>query len=101
MRGRAKRELSALRSSSTAFGEYSKGNDGERIPLYCVDVKLGLSFIAAHIRATTHPINVHPRKRFRRNMAVKFSFPLSLATQVGIKYITIKNKINTPITFKL
>jgi hypothetical protein len=40
MRGRAKRELSALRSSSTAFGGYSKGNDGERIPSILSYVKL-------------------------------------------------------------
>jgi len=42
----------------------------------------------AQIKAATHPMNVHPRKKF--NVVIPFLCTLSCPTIAGIKYSIIK-----------
>jgi len=47
---------------------------------------IGTSFFAAQTRATTHPIIVHPKKKFRRRMEVVSRLLRAKAMIVGRKY---------------
>ena len=47
---------------------------------------IGTSFFAAQTRATTHPIIVHPKKKFRRRMEVMSRLLRAKAMIVGRKY---------------
>jgi hypothetical protein len=54
---------------------------------------MGTSVFTAQIKATTHPITVHPRRRFNSRIAVMSRLLRARAIIDGKKYITNPNPI--------
>lgn len=60
----------------------------------------GAQFVSDHTNAATHPIIVHPKRKFSANMAVVFRCLRDAATIHGTKYSTTPRNTTTrtPIT---